>query len=131
EEYYRKAVNLNPYNPMLLNELGQLYIYWQKYSEAVRVLKRAHAQALEKTAITESLALAYIYQVHYDSALALADTLFMSDVNSPGGHLIYVVVALRQGNRHTAKHHFQEYLKYGSHRSDYSDMREYYSYLLR
>ncbi len=56
-------------------------------------------------------------------------TLFMDNSTSPDGHLISMVVALNQGDRQTARRHFNAYLKSGHGRSDYDNIREYYSFL--
>ena len=130
KKYYGQAIKLKPHHA-ILNELGQLYLKQQQYLEASAVFKKAHKQAPRETPIMEGLGLAYIWLGHLDSASAVADTLFLQDKNSPGGHLMRMVIALRYGNSGKAKHHFQEYLKYGSNRSDYDNIREYYSFLLQ
>ena len=131
EYYYHKALKLSPYQPTIMNELGQLYMTESKYSEAVKVLRKAHWISPERTFITESLALSHIYLQHYDSASALADTLFMNQDDSPGGHLIKMTVALNHGDDENARFHFKEYLKYGAGRSDYNNIKEFYGYLNR
>ncbi len=129
EELYNKAIKLKPH-PAIMNELGQLYLQQQKYSEALAVFKKAHRRVPQTTFIAEGVGLTYIRLGHLDSASAVADTLFLQDLNSPGGHLIRMVVALQQENYQKAKQHFQEYLKYGSDRSDYKKICDYYGYLI-
>lgn len=129
EFYYHRALSLKPYHTGLLNELGQLYMQQQKYTEAVKVLKRARRLSPERTFITESLALAYIYLQQLDTASALADSLFISQPNHPGAHLIKLTIGLRQNDLGTARYHYREFVAHGQGRSDYERMREYYGYL--
>jgi len=129
EEYYRKALRIKPYSSEMMNELGQFYIQQGRFDEAVGILKRAHGVKPHLTFVTESLALAYIRSGEYASAEALADTLFISDPNSPGAHLIKMTVALNYGDEPTARSHFAGFLMYGKGRSDYKGILEYYSYL--
>jgi hypothetical protein len=131
EHYYELALNLKPFNPRLRNELGQVYLAQGRNEKALRMLKEARRIDPSLTFIAEGVGLAYFRLGHFDSASFVADTLFMGDKNSPGGHLICMVIAISSGDYGTAKHHYQEYLKYGSHRSDYEDIREHYSYLLQ
>ena len=130
EEYYLRALKFRPYLSTLMNELGQLYMDQGKHQNATRILREAHSLSPDKTFITESLALSFIYQQQFDSALAYADTLFAADRNSPGAHLINVTVALNLGDRQTATQHLKEYMKYGRDRSDYERIKEFYGYLL-
>jgi len=60
--------------------------------------------------------------------LALADALFEMDKNSPGGHLVKMVIALWNNERKTAKYHYPEYLQYGQDRPDYDRISQYYSH---
>jgi Tfp pilus assembly protein PilF len=129
EKYYGQAIKLKPHHA-ILNELAQLSMKQQKYQKALSTFKRAHSRAPTETPIIEGLGLAYIWLGHLDSAATVADTLFLRDKHSPGGHLMRMVIALRHGNSGKAKHHFQEYLKHGSNRSDYDNISKYYSYLL-
>jgi len=131
EQYYKQAMKLKPYMAQLRNELGQLYMKEQRYDEALAQLKTARKIAPSLTYIAEGVGLAYHHLGYYDSALAVADTLLSNDHNSPGGHLLYMVVAVHDGDIAGARHHFQEYLKYGKARSDYNDLKKYYSYLLQ
>ncbi len=129
EEYYSKAMSLKPYNSELMKEMGQLLIEDKKYDMAIKILKRAQRISPEHIYITESLALAYIYKQQFDSAFSLADVLFEMDKNSPGGHLVKMVIALWNNDQKTARKHYMEYLKYGQERSDYERIREYYHHL--
>lgn len=130
-EYYGRAITLKPYSAETLNELGQLYIEYEKYDKAIQILKGARTHSPDHIYITESLALAYIHKRQYDSSLALAHILFANDKNSPGGHLVKMVVALWNNDRETAQNHYLEYLKYGQDRPDYESIREYYNHLIK
>jgi tetratricopeptide (TPR) repeat protein len=129
-DYYKKALRLRPYSTTTMNELGQLYLKQNKFDSAEIIFIEARQLAPEQTFLTEGLALAYINQLKYDSASAYADTLFSADKNSPGGHLIKMVLALRNNDRTSARHHFSEYCKYGEDRSDYTRIIEYYKPLI-
>jgi len=74
----------------------------------------------------EGMGLAFYKLNKFDSTLLVADSLFARDRNSPGGHLLKMVIALQSGDRKNAKSHFAEYKKYGSNRSDYRNILEYY-----
>ncbi|MFH1374200.1 MAG: tetratricopeptide repeat protein [bacterium] len=113
EHFYTQAIRLKPHH-LIMNELGQLYLKQQQYRLALSVLKKAHARAPRELPVTEGLGLVYYRLGHLDSALAIADTLFATDKNSPGGHLLKMVIAITSGENNTAKYHFAQYLKYGS-----------------
>jgi len=130
EKYYHLALGLRPRHPLLKNELGQLYMKQGKYDKALVTLKEARRINPTLTFVAEGVGLAYYYLDHLDSATGIADTLFMGDQNSPGGHLLRMVIAITRGDMSTARYHFKEYLKYGSERSDFYDISEYYGYLL-
>ncbi len=129
EYYYHRALSLLPYHTGILNELGQLYMTQQKYDQAVQTLTRARRISPERTFITEGLALTYIYLRQLDSASALADTLFMTEPNHAGAHLIKLTIALCQNDLEAARYHYREFVAHGQGRSDYDRMREYYGYL--
>ncbi len=130
EGYYRLALSLRPRHPLLKNELGQLYMKQGRYDKALMTLKEARRVNPALTFVTEGVGLAYYHLGHLDSASRLADTLFMDDKNSPGGHLLKMVIAITQGDMNVARYCFKQYLKYGSTRSDYDNISKYYSYLL-
>ena len=129
EEYYDKALRLQPYSSTLMNEIGQLYIKEKKFDEAISILKKAHSLSPDRTFITESMALTYIGKQDYLHATELADTLLISDTNSPGAHLIRMVVAVAADSLQAARYHYAEFLKYGGKRSDYTRIKEYYRFL--
>ncbi len=129
ENFYLKALRIRPYSSVIMNELGQLYMKEGKYDPALEILIEAHTLAPEHNFIIESLALAEIYKRNLDAALNWADTLFIRDKNSPGGHLVRMSVALQKGDINTAREQYEQYLKYGVGRSDYERIREYYKYL--
>jgi tetratricopeptide (TPR) repeat protein len=129
KQSYYKALMMEPDNPLVLNEIGQIYMDLKDYDSALIVLRYAHQLIPGKTSIIESLALAHIFKLHYDSALALADTLFQKDSHSPGGHIINLVIAVRKSDWSAARIHYLEFLKYGWDRSDYKNIRDYYKNL--
>lgn len=130
EKYYILALKYKPYNPYFLNELGQVYLKTYQYEKALQIFIKANKIDPSLTFVLEGMGLAYIYLGLTDSTLVVAENLFKNDSNSPGGHLLYVTVAISQGEEVLAKSHFMEYLKYGQSRSDYVKMKEYYKFLL-
>ena len=114
-----------------MNELGQLYINMLQFQKATAVLSEAHYISPERTFITESLALAHIYRQQFDTANALAESLFRVDPNSPGAHLIMLTVALNRGHQGEARVHYESFLALGEGRSDYENIRQYYHYLVQ
>jgi len=130
EYYYDKALQLRSYNPRIRNEFGQLLMKMDKNELALEQLGKARTIDPTLTFIAEGIGLAYYHLGHLDSALAIADTLFVGDPHSPGGYLLKMIVAVRKGDQTTAAYCFRQFLKYGRHRSDYADLREYYKYLL-
>lgn len=129
EANYQIAIRLIPYSPMLKNEYGQVLLNAGRYTDAVEVFRGIRNYDRSITQVAEGLALAYYQLGHDDSALAVADTLFSADPNSPGGHLIYIIVNLRHGNTVEARRHYEAYLVSGKARSDYEGIRERYLYL--
>ncbi len=129
EYYYKRALAMRPYLAPCMNELAQLYIKQARYDDAARIEQEAHLIDPEKTYITETLGLIYVYRKDLDAASALADTLFQTDSTSPGGHLLKMTVALNSGKTEIAREQYRAYLKYGQDRSDYQNIKSYYSYL--
>jgi Tetratricopeptide repeat len=124
--WYQKAIALRPHHTMMLNEYGQSLISQNRFEEALQVLRRAHYYDPTRTVIMEGMGLTHYKLNQLDSALVFADSLFALDSNSPGGHLLELIVALQSGNREKARRHFQEYKKYGAGRSDYRNILEYH-----
>jgi tetratricopeptide (TPR) repeat protein len=129
EEYYNKALRLQPYSTTLMNEIGQLYIKEKQYDKAMSILKKAHSLSPEDTFIIESIALVDIQRRDYIHATGLADTLFITDKNSPGAHLISMIVAINNNDLPSCRYHYNEFRKYGKNRSDYARVIEYYRHL--
>lgn len=127
--YYEQALKLRPHHSMLRNEYGQLLIKRGEFERALDALKKANSLNPDESAIWEGIGLAYQRLGFIDSTLTIADTLFHYDEHSPGGHLLRMVAALNTGNREAASYHFNEYKKYGSRRSDYRKILEYYGNL--
>lgn len=130
ERHYRRAIAAGGFAPHVKNELGQLYMSQGRYRDAIDVFLQAHREAPRLTFIAEGLGLAYFHAGIGDTAQMYADTLFRCDPNSPGGHLLAMVIAIRQGRMDTARYHYQEYLKHGRRRSDYDRIRQYYGPIL-
>jgi general stress protein CsbA len=131
ETNYGIAIRLIPYNAMIKNELGQVYLSERKYGEAESMFRRILDYDPSLTMVSEGLALAYYYQGLDDSALRIADGLFASNSSSPGGHLIYLIVNLRNGDLIAARQHYEAYLVSGKTRSDYAGIRDHYNYLIK
>jgi Tfp pilus assembly protein PilF len=131
EYYYQLALSIRPDLAPLLNELAQLYIKEGRYDEALRIERKAHTTDPRKTYISETLGLINIYLKRFDRADAIADSLFLADSTSPGGHLLKMTIALNKGLTEVARDHYEAYLKYGQGRSDYQSIKSYYSYLER
>lgn len=129
EQYYNKALSLQPYSSTLMNEIGQLYIKERKYDDAMSILKRAHSLSPEATSIIESMALVDIQRRNYIHATGLADILFVTDKNSPGAHLISMIIAINNNDLPSSRYHYNEFRKYGKNRSDYARVIEYYRHL--
>jgi Flp pilus assembly protein TadD len=127
ESNFQRALAVRPNSPIVENEMAQMYLKWGRPDKALSVFHLAHTQAPELTFVSEGLGLAYFQLGRLDSAEQVADSLFQEDSHSPGGHLLKMVVALRQGDISNARRHFEEYKRYGTHRSDYRGIIEYYS----
>ena len=102
---------------------------YKKYPEALEQFRIAHRMTPEVSSITESMALCNIHMKNNPAALALADWLFARDTDSPGGHLIKMVIAINTGDLETARLHYREYKIHGQSRPDYTNITEYYKYL--
>ncbi len=127
--YYEQAIKLRPYYSMLRNEYGQILIKSGEFSSALDALKRANSLNPGESAIWEGIGLTYQRLGFIDSTLLIADTLFQYDEHSPGGHLLKMIAALSKGDRETASYNFIDFKKYGSGRSDYNRILEYYGNL--
>ncbi len=128
EKYYLDLLKMKRHS-RIANELGQLYLETSELDKAIEIFKEIRKSDPTLTNVTEGLGLAYFRKGENESALAIADSLFMDDRNSPGGHLIKMVVAISRGAMDSAKSHFMQYLKYGKNRTDFENIKQYYSYL--
>lgn len=128
---YRKAIALIPYQPLIKNELGQVYLSAQRYPEAEALFKQILDFDPSLTMVSEGLALAYYNQSKDDSALQVAQSLFAADSQSPGGHLISMIVDIRRNDLLSARSHYEAYLVSGKSRSDYQGIKQYYAYLMQ
>ena len=129
EEHFEIATRLKPYNSAIRNEFGRMYLDHKDYEHALVQLGKAFKMTPEVNSISESMALCYIYLKHYDSAQAMADNLFAHDTNSPGGHLIDMVILINTGDIPAARYHYSKYKEYGQNRPDYQNIIEYYRFL--
>ncbi|MFQ6007460.1 MAG: tetratricopeptide repeat protein, partial [Candidatus Zixiibacteriota bacterium] len=130
EYYYRQAIALRPHH-FYLDELGIIYLKQQKYQDALDIFRKARQVAPEFTPAIEGVGFSHLGLGHLDSASAIADSLFLNDENSPGGHVLQLIIALKRGNREKAKFHYKEFLQHGAHWSDYRKIKENYSFLLQ
>jgi tetratricopeptide (TPR) repeat protein len=126
---YRDAIALRPWFVQLKNDLGQVLIQAQQYDSAIAILNEGRDQDPTLYVITESIALAYVSQRKWDSAMAQASLLLASPTDQAGGHLVAMVIAIRRGDLTTARTHFHSYLELGSTRSDYENIKKSYDWL--
>jgi Tfp pilus assembly protein PilF len=129
EKYYIETLKVHRHS-RIANELGQLYLKRGQFDKAIDVFKDIHKADPSLTNVMEGLGLAYFKKGNNEAALAVADSLFMKDGNSPGGHLLKMVVAVELEIKDSALVHYREFLRYGRGRSDYENIKEYYSYLM-
>ncbi len=105
ESHYKTALQLSPNMPTLRNDLAQLYLNTNRLVEAEReflIIRRADKRL---TYVLEGLGLVYVKMDRLDAAMAIADTLFQGDSNSPGGHLLFMTIALRRSDQAGASLH--------------------------
>jgi tetratricopeptide (TPR) repeat protein len=126
---YRDAIALRPWYVQLKNDLGQVYIKAGKYDEALAVLKEGRAQDPTLHVVTESIALAFIYQHRYDSAMVQADLLLRSGDDEAGGHLVAMFVLITTGRVAEAREHYHRYIELGKSRGDYQNIVRTYTWL--
>lgn len=129
-QHLHEAVKERPDNPRWLNELGQVYLDAGQLEQALAILKEARRYGPSMTFIAEGIGLTWYRMGDFAAAEAVADTLFMGDLHSPGGHLLRMVVAISAGDLQAARYHYEQYLEYGKGRSDYEGIREFYRYLV-
>ncbi|MCH9030781.1 MAG: hypothetical protein IIB00_00775 [candidate division Zixibacteria bacterium] len=129
EYYFKRALKLRPVSAPLRDEGGRLYFSWGKYKEAIEMFREAHYLDPSLPYVLEGLGMSYYHENHLDTALLIADSLFSKNKNSPAGHMLYVVLALRRNDTATAKHHYSEFLKFGRSRQDYQTTKNNYLYL--
>jgi Tfp pilus assembly protein PilF len=129
--FYGKAIAYNPYNNVVYNEYGQLLISVGDHDSALVILTKANSLPPARSFIREGLALAYVNLNRFPEALSVADTLISEDPNSPGGHLIAMVIDIRRNDLVSARKHYEAYLTSGQSRSDYQGIKRYYEYLLK
>jgi tetratricopeptide (TPR) repeat protein len=126
---FRSAIKAKPYQPRLKNELGQVYLAQGKPREALQVLQEAHHNDPRLTFVMEGIGLAYFRMGLVDSTTLIADSLFRQEPDSPGGHILRMIVAIQENDVERARLHYQAFLKIGSNRSDFKSIRESYRFL--
>ncbi len=124
--HFESATRLKSGNPRWLNDLGQAYLDQARVEQALAALRKSRSLAPSWTVPLESLALVAIRTSDYEKATSYADTLFLQDPHSPGGHLIYMVVELNRGNSIEAARHYEDFCRFGKRRSDYGRIRDSY-----
>lgn len=124
------AISLKPFNTLLRNEYCQLFLNHNQLDRALECFKELRDFDPHTTQVAEGLALTYIRAQDYPSALAIADSLMSVDPQSPGACLIRMTVAVHRGNLALARKNYLAYLDRGTGRSDYTAIRDYYSYLI-
>ena len=131
ESHYSKALRLKPKNSLVILELAQLLLQKGDYQKALVTFKNAQSLKPDDDLITDGISLAYLHLGYLDSATVIADSLFIKDSNSSQGHIISLIVSIKQNNLEKAKYHFSEFIKYGKNRNDYIIIKKQYEYLLK
>jgi tetratricopeptide (TPR) repeat protein len=126
---YRKALHSRPLDAHLRNEYGQLLIAAGDFSGALDEFRKAQIDDPTFGSIREGIALVYVRTGHLGNAQLVADSLLMTDKNSPGGHLISMIVALGRADTSAAQGHFSAFSQFGSGRSDFNSITSYYNFL--
>lgn len=74
ESDFKNAQKLDPENPIILNNLGWVYIEQNKnLKQAATLIETAHQKLPDEPAILDSLAVVYLKQKQYDLALQYAE----------------------------------------------------------
>lgn len=128
-ECYALAAKLKPYDVSLNFQAGQYFIRMRKFDKAVPLLKKSHRLSPDDAGITENLAIALANMNRLNEARLLADSLFMRDRDSPGAHLIMLMIAVDPLNLPVARHHYREYLEHGTERPEYEAVKDNYKQL--
>jgi Tfp pilus assembly protein PilF len=123
EKYIRNAIKVFPH-PRTMDQLAQLYLHSGQYDKALNAYKKIRAVDPHYLWSLEGLGLTYYNLGHLDSTLAVADSLFMTDKNSAGGHLLKIFVYVTKGELVEARKHYREYVKYGTDRDEYNGIIE-------
>ena len=130
EQWYGRGLRAKTNDPPISYLLSGLYIQQQRYVEAIDVLTAARTLAPYSTDILEHLGLAYYHLRDLNSSHAIADTLLMIDPNFAGGHLLKLVISANMSNMAKARFHYREYIKYGTNRPEYGNIKESFRFLL-
>jgi len=72
--YYKKALEVDPYNVIVLNELASVYIILGQYEEAKNLLEKANELVPNSAVIHNNLAVVYYYLKNYESAIEYCDS---------------------------------------------------------
>ena len=126
---YKQALMSQPHDGPLRNELGQLYLSGGNFRLALEVFNRALLDDPELDVIREGIALVYIRTGTLDSAQIVANSLFARNTDSPGAHLLELVFCLAKADTLQARYHCACFARFGSKRSDYRGILDYYSSL--
>ncbi|HVP07832.1 MAG TPA: hypothetical protein VMS71_08325, partial [Candidatus Acidoferrum sp.] len=131
ESYFQRTLAIRPHSAVVENEFAQMYLKSGALHDALETFRAAHEDNPNLTFVSEGFGLAYFRLGQLDSAGMVADSLFQADPHSPGGHLLKMVIAIKQGDLTAAREHLGEFKRYGRERSDYSGILQYYAYLER
>ncbi len=125
-ECYALAAKLKPYDVRLNFQAGQYFTRNGKFGKALPLLKKSHRMSPDDAEITECLAIALANLNCLDEARVLADSLFIEDKDSPGAHLIMLIIVVNPLDAAAAQYHYQEYLEHGTDRPEYEAVKEMY-----
>jgi tetratricopeptide (TPR) repeat protein len=118
EMYFREAMRVFPHSGTV-DQLAQLYLHSSQLEKALETYKEIIADDPQFMPSLEGLGLTYYRMGYADSALAIADSIFAVDKNSPGGHLLKMFVYINRDESNKAAYHYREYVKYGKNRQEY------------
>jgi len=130
ERWYRRGLRVKINDPPISYSLAGLYLRQKRYVDAIDVLTSARSLAPFSARILGYLGLAYYHLSDLNSALAIADTLLINEPNAAEGHLLKLMITVNMADTATARFHYQEYVKYGANRPEYTNIMESFRFVL-